>query len=117
MANQCNVLNALDPNLESMSFCRARCSRLATVALQFWVHLRLTELNNDWYQCSVGLVSPEICRKEFGDNTRRSLHRFYELNISFQQSDSNYVAAMQEFACKAGLPEINHDDSWDDPIL
>lgn len=79
---------------------------------EFWMYLRLTELNNDWYQCSVGLVSPEVCRKEIGGNMRRSLHRFYELGISFERSESSFISTMQGFARKAGLPEINDDGSW-----
>ena len=79
---------------------------------QFWMFARLFELNNDWYQCSVGLVPQEICQKDVRDNMRRSLHRFHELHIPFSRSQSDFIAVMQVFAREAGLPGINDDGSW-----
>lgn len=79
---------------------------------EFWMYLRLTELNNDWFQCTVGLVSPETCRKEVRDNMRRSLHRFYELGISFTRSEFGFIVEMQKLAHQEGLPEVNDDGSW-----
>ena len=79
---------------------------------EFWMYVRLTELNNDWFQCEAGLVPPEICLNEVRSNMQRSLHRFYELEISFTRSENNFIAAMQELARKAGLPEINDDGKW-----
>ena len=76
------------------------------------MYLRLTELNNDWFQCAEGLVPPEICRNEIRDNMRRSLHRFYELGISFTRSESSFIVAMQELARLEGLPEVNDDGTW-----
>ena len=79
---------------------------------QFWMYARLTELNNDWFQCAEGLVPPETCRKEIRANMQRSLHRFYELGISFTRSESSFIVAMQELARREGLPEINDDGTW-----
>jgi hypothetical protein len=79
---------------------------------EFWMYVRLTELNNDWFQCEEGLVPPEICLNEVRSNMQRSLHRFYELEISFTRSENDFIAAMQELARKAGLPEINDDGKW-----
>jgi hypothetical protein len=76
------------------------------------MYVRLTELNNDWFQCEEGLLPPEICLNEVRSNMQRSLHRFYELEISFTRSENNFIAAMQELARKAGLPEINDDGKW-----
>jgi len=79
---------------------------------EFWMYVRLTELNNDWFQCAEGLVPPETCRKEVRASMRRSLHRFYELGISFARSESSFIVAMQELAREEGLPEINDDGTW-----
>ena len=79
---------------------------------EFWMYVRLTELNNDWFQCEAGLVPPEICLNEVRSNMQRSLHRFYELEISFTRSENNFIATMQELARNAGLPEINDDGKW-----
>ncbi len=79
---------------------------------EFWMYVRLTELNNDWFQCAEGLVPAETCRKEVRDSMRRSLHRFYELGISFARSESSFIVAMQELARVEGLPEINDDGTW-----
>ncbi len=76
------------------------------------MYVRLTELNNDWFQCEEGLVPPEICQKEVRVSMRRSLHRFYELGISFTRSESSFIAAMQELARMDGLPEVNDDGTW-----
>ena len=74
--------------------------------------LRLVELNNDWFQCTEGLVSSEICQREVRVRMRRNLHRFYELGINFTRSRSSYIEAMQELALEEGLPAINDDGSW-----
>ncbi len=74
--------------------------------------LRSLELNNDWFQCTEGLVSPEICQRVVRARMRRNLHRFYELGLSFNRSRSSYIEAMQELALEEGLPPINDDGSW-----
>jgi len=79
----------------------------------FWMYVRVTELNNDWFQCTVGFVPAETCQKEIRSNMRRSLHRFYELEISFTRSDSDFIVVMQELAHLEGLPKINDDGSWE----
>ena len=79
---------------------------------QFWMFVRLVELNNDWFQCTAELMPREICQKDVRDNMQRSLHRFYELGIPFTRSQSDFVALMQEFARQQGLPEINDDGTW-----
>lgn len=79
---------------------------------EFWMYVRLTELNNDWFQCEKGLVAPETCRKEVRSNMQRSLHRFYELGISFTRSESSFIAVMQELARLEGLPEVDDNGAW-----
>jgi hypothetical protein len=79
---------------------------------EFWMFVRLTELNNDWFQCSSGIVQSEICDKEVRSNMRRSIYRFYELGIDFTRSDSSFIAVMQEFARLEGLPGVNDDGTW-----
>ena len=79
---------------------------------EFWMFVRLTELNNDWYQCTSGLVIVETCDNEIRSNMRRSVHRFYELGIDFTRSDSSFIAAMQDFARLEELPDVNDDGTW-----
>lgn len=79
---------------------------------QFWMYVRLVELNNDWFQCAAGLMSEQTCQKEVRAGMRLSLHRFYEFGISFSRSDSGFIAVMQQLARLEGLPEINDDGSW-----
>lgn len=79
---------------------------------EFWMYVRLTELNNDWFQCEEGLVPFEICRNDIRANMRRSLHRFYELGISFTRSETSFIVTMQELAREVGLPDVNDDGSW-----
>jgi len=79
---------------------------------EYWMYVRLTELNNDWFQCAEGLVPPEICQKEVRASMQRSLHRFYELGISFTRSEYGFIVAMQELARIEGLPKINDDGAW-----
>jgi hypothetical protein len=74
--------------------------------------LRASELRNDWFLCTVGLVDPEICQREVRNRMRGNLHRFYETGIGFTRSQSNYIEAMQELALEEGLPAINDDGSW-----
>jgi len=80
---------------------------------EFWMFVRLVELNNDWFQCTVGLVSAETCRREVRSSMRHSLHRFHELGISFTRSESSFIVVMQELARLEGLPEIKDDGSWE----
>ena len=79
---------------------------------EFWMFVRLTELNNDWFQCRSGLVQSEICENEIQSNMRRSIHRFYELGIDFSRSDNSFITVMQEFAHLEGLPDVNDDGTW-----
>ena len=74
--------------------------------------LRQSELKNDWFQCTEGLVNPVICHREVRLRMRLQLHRFYEFGIAFQRSQSNYIKAMQELALEEGLPAINDDGTW-----
>jgi hypothetical protein len=80
---------------------------------EFWMFVRLVELNNDWFQCTAGLVPTEICRREVHSSMRRSIHRFHELGISFTRSESSFIAVMQELARLEGLPGIKDDGSWE----
>ncbi len=79
---------------------------------QFWMYLRLVELNNDWFQCSAELMSSDVCEKDVRENMRRSLHRFYELKVSFTRSQPDFISEMQEFARLEGLPRIADDGAW-----
>lgn len=79
---------------------------------EFWMFVRLVELNNDWFQCTVGFVPEETCIKEVRSSMRASLHRFHEFGISFTRSDSSFVREMQELTRAEGLPKINDDGSW-----
>ena len=80
---------------------------------EFWMFVRLVELNNDWFQCTAGFVPTETCKKEVRGSMRRSLHRFRELGISFARSESSFIVVMQELARLEGLPEIKDDGSWE----
>ncbi len=79
---------------------------------QFWMYVRLVELNNDWFQCAAGLMSDQTCQKEVRESMRFSLHRFYETGIAFTRSDAEFVSVMQELAQLENLPAINDDGSW-----
>lgn len=80
---------------------------------EFWMYARLAELNNDWFQCSAGLIPQEVCRTEIVAGMRASLHRYYELGISFTRSQSTFVAEMQNLARLEELPEINDNGTWE----
>ncbi len=79
---------------------------------ELWMILRLIELNNDWFQCTEGLISPELCQRDIRASMRSSLSRFYELGISFTRSDPAFVDVMQEFARESGLPDLGDDGAW-----
>lgn len=79
---------------------------------QFWMYVRLTELNNDWFQCASALMSEQTCQKDVRENMRESLHRFHEFGVSFSRSDAAFVAVMQEIARQEELPLINDDGTW-----
>lgn len=79
---------------------------------QFWMYVRLVELNNDWFQCASGLMSEQTCQQDVRENMRQTLHRFYEFGISLSRSDASFVVVMQELARQEGLPAINDDGSW-----
>lgn len=79
---------------------------------EFWMFVRITELNNDWFQCSAGLVAPDVCQREVRGNMQRSIHRFHELGINFTRSEDSFIAVMQELARIEGLPAVNDDGSW-----
>lgn len=79
---------------------------------QFWMYVRLVELNNDWFQCASGLMSEQTCLKDVRENMRQSLHRFYEIGISFSRSDASFIIVMQDLARQEGLPTINNDGTW-----
>lgn len=73
---------------------------------------RLTQLQNDWFQCSVGLVEPEICENEVRLRMRRNLHRFYEIDLGFGRSQSSFRAEIRRLAAELNLPNIREDGSW-----
>ena len=75
--------------------------------------IRLTQLQNDWFQCAEGLVDSEICEREVRTRMRRNLHRFYELDLAFGRSQSSFIETMQDFASELGLPNIRDDGSWE----
>lgn len=79
---------------------------------QFWMYVRLIELNNDWYQCASGLMSAQTCQKDVRENMRQSLHRFLEFNVSFSRSEPSFVNEMQDLARRENLPAIGDDGSW-----
>ena len=74
--------------------------------------LRLEQLKNDWYQCSLGLVPAEVCEREVKERMRRNLHRLYELNLGVDRAPSNFIAEMQDLANALGLPDIDDDGNW-----
>ncbi len=73
---------------------------------------RSEELKNDWYQCSLGLVEEEICRREVRVRMRNNLHRFYELRIPLGRSQQSYIDEMQDLAEELGLPTLGNDGRW-----
>lgn len=79
---------------------------------EFWMLLRLVEMNNDWFQCAEGLMPPDVCQRDVRANMRQTLRRFYELDISFTRSDPTFITAMQEYAHELGLPDVGDDGSW-----
>ena len=79
---------------------------------EYWMYVRLVELNNDWFQCEAGLVPLDICQSDVRDNMRGSLHRFHELGISFNRSQSSFIKEMQEIARLEGLPSISDEGTW-----
>ncbi len=79
---------------------------------RFWVIARLFEFNNDWFQCTEGLVEPETCQREVRDRMLRYLYRFYEFGIGFSRQPQGFINEMQDIARQAGLPEINDDGTW-----
>ncbi|MEE8262408.1 MAG: hypothetical protein V3R83_08100 [Gammaproteobacteria bacterium] len=79
---------------------------------RFWVTARLFEFNNDWFQCTEGLVEPETCQREVRARMLRYLYRFYEFGIGFSRQPQSFINEMQEIARQAGLPEINDDGTW-----
>jgi hypothetical protein len=73
---------------------------------------RSEALKNDWYQCSLGLVEEEICRREVRVRMRNNLHRFYELGIPLGRSQQGYIDEMQDLAEELGLPTLGDDGRW-----
>ncbi len=73
---------------------------------------RSEELKNDWYQCSLGFVEEEICRREVRVRMRNNLHRFYELRIPLGRSQQSYIDEMQVLAEELGLPTLGNDGRW-----
>jgi hypothetical protein len=70
------------------------------------------ELKNDWYQCSLGLVEEEICKREVRVRMRNNLHRFYELRMPLGRSQQSYIDEMQVLAEELGLPALGNDGRW-----
>lgn len=79
---------------------------------QFWMFVRLVELNNDWYQCASGLMSEHTCQNDVRENMRQSLHRFHETGVSFSRSEAGFVLEMQALARQENLPAIDDQGSW-----
>ncbi len=69
-------------------------------------------LKNDWYQCSLGLVEEEICRREVRVRMSNNLHRFYELKIPLARSQQSYIDEMQILAEELDLPTLGDDGRW-----
>ncbi len=80
---------------------------------RYWVLARLSEFNNDWFQCTEGLVQAETCQRELRTRMLRYLHRFHEFGIGFSRQPQSFIKEMQELARQEGLPEINDDGRWD----
>jgi hypothetical protein len=79
---------------------------------RYKMNLRASELSNDWFLCTVGLINQEICQREVRIRMRVNLHRFYETGHGFTRWQSDYIEAMQELALEEGLPAINDDGTW-----
>ncbi len=79
---------------------------------RYWAIARLFEYNNDWFQCTEGLVEPETCHREVRARMRRYLYRFYEFRIDFSRQPQGFINEMQAIARQEGLPEINDDGTW-----
>ena len=79
---------------------------------QFRVVSRSIELQNDWFQCTEGLVNEESCMRGVRVRMRRIMHRVYELGFGFERSQTSYIETMQELALEEGLPAVNDDGTW-----
>ena len=79
---------------------------------RYWVLARLYEFNNDWFQCTEGLVERETCEKELRTRMRRYLYRYYEFGIDFSRQPQGFIKAMQEIGRHENLPAINDDGTW-----
>ena len=80
---------------------------------RWWLQARLYEFNNDWFQCTEGLVPAETCERELSNRMLRSIHRFYEFRIDFRRYPQSFIKEMQEIARQEDLPKINDDGTWD----
>ena len=78
----------------------------------FWLRARLHQFDNDWFQCTEGLVQTETCERQLRTRMLRSVHRFYEFGMDFSRQPQDFIRGMQEIARQAGLPEINDDGTW-----
>ena len=79
---------------------------------RFWVLARLYEFNNDWFQCTKGLVEAATCDRELRTRMRRYLYRYYEFGVDFSRQPPGFIKAMQEIARHEDLPAINDDGTW-----
>ena len=80
---------------------------------RYWVLARLYEFNNDWFQCTEGLVQAATCERELRARMLRYIYRFYEFGIGFSRQPQGFINEMQEISRQAGLPKINDDGTWD----
>ncbi len=79
---------------------------------RFWLQARLYEFDNDWFQCTEGLVQIQTCERLLRTRMLRSIYRFYEFGMDFSRQPQDFIRGMQEIARQAGLPEINDDGTW-----
>ena len=92
---------------------RGELTREERQRYRWFVSARLYEFNNDWFQCTEGLVQDETCQREVRTRMLRYIHRFYEYGYDFSRQPQSFIKEMQELARQAGLPEINDDGTWD----
>ena len=79
---------------------------------RFWVIARSNELNNDWYQCSLGLIEEDRCRRMLLARIQNSIHRFFEFGIDYSRWPLEAIQDIQQFAGKDGLPALDDEGNW-----
>jgi hypothetical protein len=79
---------------------------------RYWMLARAIELDNDWYLCKIDLVPVSVCQREVQSRIRNNMHRFFEMGITFNRSDPEYLAELRLIARELDLPEIGDDGLW-----